>query len=148
MNVVLILIIIGLLIVQASFLMSIYGVVNNLSHPYWSYRRREYKPLTYEEYLKDPKDNERGAKTNENFNPETSYPYEKGISIMTKKQETEEKKLISDLITKMIVAKANTDSMANVIKYSLVVMRSIKYKLNWEKAKSDLKIKSYQNVYL
>ena len=74
------------------------------------------------------------------FDPKTQYPYTPNTREMTEKQMDIELTRITGLIVKMTTKGASKEELTRVIKYSMVVIDAMKYRLNWRQSFRDYNI--------
>jgi DNA-binding CsgD family transcriptional regulator len=81
------------------------------------------------------------------FDPRAEYPETPGMSYMTKKLTQREMGVISNLITDMTLAGANTTDLANAVRHSMVVIDAQKHKLNYKQSELDHNIDALKQKY-
>lgn len=82
------------------------------------------------------------------FNPSAAFPYEPGMTVMTKKKKGIEMGVVSNLITDMAIKGCeDPDELTRAVKYSMVVIDAEKHKLNYKKAEKEYNIKELKKKY-
>jgi hypothetical protein len=83
----------------------------------------------------------------EGFDPKSSYPERPGMKYMTKKGTQTQMGVISNLITDMTLAGANSDELARAVRHSMVVIDAEKHKLDYKKSEIDNNITALKKKY-
>lgn len=81
----------------------------------------------------------------DSFNPKV---YEDRNLVMEKIDRGSELAFCSSLITKMCFRGATDEELADVIKYSMVVLDADRHTLNWKKAAEDFKVREMAEKYM
>ena len=81
------------------------------------------------------------------FDAKQEYPYREGIKLMTEGQKGLEMGTVTNLIADMGQMGCTDEELSRAIKYSQVAIDAVKHKLDWERAKRDLKITDLYKTY-
>ena len=81
------------------------------------------------------------------FDGKLQYPYREGIKVCDHKTKGREMGTVTNLIADMGQMGASNEEMARAIKYSQVIIDAEKHKLDWQRAKEELKIKDLYKFY-
>lgn len=82
-----------------------------------------------------------------NFSPKRDYPYYDGMKMLTEKGRQAQLGKVSNLIADMITKNATEGEFVRVVKYSMVLMDAIKYKLDYKRAYTDYDITELTKKY-
>lgn len=81
------------------------------------------------------------------FDAKESYPYQKGMRVMTKAATPKQMGMISNLITDMTLIGATEKEIARAVKHSMVVIDAEKHKLNYVQSAKDNGIDELRSKY-
>lgn len=81
------------------------------------------------------------------FDPQSAYPAYEGMPRMTAKQKANEMGRVSNLITDMTIAGADSDEVARAVRHSMVVIDAEKHHLNYKQSYQDNGIAELNKKY-
>lgn len=82
------------------------------------------------------------------FNPSAAYPKREGMKVMTERNKQIEMGVISNLITDMqLKGGVSDDELERAVKYSMIVIDSVKHELDYTRAEKELNIKKLKEDY-
>ncbi len=81
------------------------------------------------------------------FDPKDEYPYEEGMSILSKEATQKEMGVVSNLIMDMTLKGATEDELAAAVRHSMVVIDANKHKLNYKQSEVDNNIAALKKKY-
>lgn len=81
------------------------------------------------------------------FDPQAAYPAYEGMPKMTAKQKANEMGRVSNLITDMTIAGADSDEVARAVRHSMVVIDAEKHNLNYKQSYQDNGIADLNKKY-
>lgn len=81
------------------------------------------------------------------FDPQSAYPAYEGMPKMTARQKGTEMGLVSNLITDMTIAGADSDEVARAVRHSMVVIDAEKHHLNYKQSYQDNGIADLNKKY-
>lgn len=83
----------------------------------------------------------------EGFDPKTAYPQTKTSAIMPEKMKQKQMGMVSNLITDMTLQNAPNEDIVKAVKHSMVVIDSVKHKLDYKQSEIDNDISTLKNRY-
>lgn len=81
------------------------------------------------------------------FDPKERYPYHAGMKVMSEENKQLEMGKISNLITDMTLKGATDDELARAVRHSMVVIDSVKHKLDYKTSEVDNDIATLKKTY-
>lgn len=82
------------------------------------------------------------------FDPSAAYPRREGMKVMTERNKQIEMGVVSNLITDMsLKGGVSDDELERAVKYSMVVIDSVKHELDYTRAEKELNIKDLKEKY-
>lgn len=82
-----------------------------------------------------------------NFDPKESYPYHEGMKVMQDREKQKKMGEVSNLITDMTLQGATSSEIARAVRHSMVVIDSVKHKLDYTQSYIDNNIQELKDKY-
>lgn len=81
------------------------------------------------------------------FDPKEAYKGYPGMKVMSEVTKQKQMGVVSNLITDMTLAGANTEELARAVRHSMVVIDAVKHELDWKRSEKENGIQELKKIY-